>query len=351
MFKKITAIIIMILGVLLMIYPRLLTEYNSIINRFNEKKYIDKIGLLTSDELVEKIDRMLDYNEETRNKINQFNIDNQDPFGKFINTEDTRLMKTNYNEKNIGLNNKEAFAYLIIPKIKEVLPIYLDATEENLFSGVANLSGTSIPIGEKSSHSVIAGHRGYYKSNIFRYIDNLNSGDTFHIYIYGNRLDYVVVKKDIILPYELDSLRIVEGKDYVTLLSCHPFPYNSHRITIRGERIFDSNIKLEIDDKIERINYQKDLNNEFIENIWNNKVEPLVIMNYTDDTLKEEFEAKERVTNTVGVSAEVKRSKIINYSIIIICSILLIILIYMLYKEIKIGIKNCSKKYLKNKTI
>ena len=39
-----------------------------------------------------------------------------------------------------------------------------------------------------------------------------------------------------VLPDETDALRKVEGKDYVTLITCTPKGVNSHRLLVRGER-------------------------------------------------------------------------------------------------------------------
>ena len=40
----------------------------------------------------------------------------------------------------------------------------------------------------------------------------------------------------VVLPEETDDIRIVPGKDYVTLLTCTPYGVNSHRLLVRGER-------------------------------------------------------------------------------------------------------------------
>ena len=42
------------------------------------------------------------------------------------------------------------------------------------------------------------------------------------------------VKK--VLPTDTSDLTIVEGKDYVTLVTCVPIAVNSHRLLVRGTR-------------------------------------------------------------------------------------------------------------------
>ena len=41
----------------------------------------------------------------------------------------------------------------------------------------------------------------------------------------------------MVLPEETDDIRIVPGKDYVTLLTCTPYGVNSHRLLVRGHRV------------------------------------------------------------------------------------------------------------------
>lgn len=51
-------------------------------------------------------------------------------------------------------------------------------------------------------------------------------------------MEYKAVKTDIIKPSELNKLTIQEGKDMVTLVSCHPFPATYQRIVVYFERVF-----------------------------------------------------------------------------------------------------------------
>lgn len=41
----------------------------------------------------------------------------------------------------------------------------------------------------------------------------------------------------IVLPSEIDSLRIEEGEDLCTLVTCTPYGVNTHRLLVRGHRI------------------------------------------------------------------------------------------------------------------
>ena len=62
-------------------------------------------------------------------------------------------------------------------------------------------------------------------------------GDTFKLYVLGETLTYEVDRIRIVLPDELNDLKIEEGQDYCTLITCTPYGVNSHRLLIRGHRI------------------------------------------------------------------------------------------------------------------
>ena len=64
----------------------------------------------------------------------------------------------------------------------------------------------------------------------------MEEGDFFYIHVLGKTLAYKVDQIKVVLPEETDDIKIVEGKDYVTLLTCTPYGVNSHRLLVRGER-------------------------------------------------------------------------------------------------------------------
>ena len=40
-----------------------------------------------------------------------------------------------------------------------------------------------------------------------------------------------------VLPEEMQDLKIEEGKDYCTLVTCTPYGVNTHRLLVRGHRV------------------------------------------------------------------------------------------------------------------
>ena len=112
---------------------------------------------------------------------------------------------------------------LEIPSMDLILPIYLGASKANLDQGAACLAETSFPIGGINTNSVIAGHRGWYNNNYFKEIERVNIGDEIIITNLWEKLTYCVTEIRIIDPDDVDQIHIQEGRDMITLFTCHPF--------------------------------------------------------------------------------------------------------------------------------
>ena len=123
-----------------------------------------------------------------------------------------------------------------IPSIRITLPIYLGANNSNMKLGAAHLTGTSYPIGGNNTNSVIAAHRGFYKTLMFRHIDRIKIGDKLYIKNFKETLTYRAVKIDIIDSKNINSLVIQDNRDMITIISCHPYPFNYQRYFVYFER-------------------------------------------------------------------------------------------------------------------
>ena len=117
----------------------------------------------------------------------------------------------------------EVFGVISIPAMDLNMPIFLGATEKHMADGAAHMSQTSLPIGGNNTNCVIAGHRGYGGASYFRYIEKLQIGDTVSITNLWETLEYRVVQIKIIYPNEVKEILIQEGRDLLTLLTCHPY--------------------------------------------------------------------------------------------------------------------------------
>jgi len=74
-----------------------------------------------------------------------------------------------------------------------------------------------------NTNCVIAGHRGYSGAAYFRYVTELKPGDEVIITNLWETMTYVVTETKIIMPNEVDQILIQEGRDMITLLTCHPY--------------------------------------------------------------------------------------------------------------------------------
>lgn len=124
--------------------------------------------------------------------------------------------------KEYGLK-EDVFGVISIPAIQVEMPIYLGATESHLAAGAAHLSQTSLPIGGENTNCVIAGHRGWNGFPYFRFIPDLKPGDTVTIQNPWETLEYEVAETKIIAPNDIEEIHIQEGRELLTLLTCHPY--------------------------------------------------------------------------------------------------------------------------------
>ena len=117
----------------------------------------------------------------------------------------------------------EIIGVLEIPAMELTMPVYLGASDARLAAGAAVLGNTSAPIGGDSTNCVIAGHRGWKGADYFRHIDRLAVGDTVTLTNLWETLTYTVSDIQIILPHEVDKIKIQSDRDLLTLLTCHPY--------------------------------------------------------------------------------------------------------------------------------
>ena len=139
--------------------------------------------------------------------------------------------------KTLDINGDGMMGYITIEKIKVQLPIYHGTSDKVLNSAVGHVEGSSLPVGGKSTHAILSAHRGLPSAKLFTNLDKLEEGDIFTIRILDRIITYQVDQVLIVLPHETDSLNIVPGKDFCTLVTCTPYGINTHRMLVRGKRI------------------------------------------------------------------------------------------------------------------
>lgn len=129
-----------------------------------------------------------------------------------------------------------AMASLEIPKISLYLPIYHGTSLKVLEKGVGHLEGSSLPVGGKSTHAVLTGHRGLPSAELFTNLDQMEAGDVFYMHVLGDTFAYEVYDTETVLPTEMEPLSIRKGEDLVTLVTCTPYGINTHRLFVHARR-------------------------------------------------------------------------------------------------------------------
>lgn len=205
-----------------MIYPIISNQYYRIVQEGETLKFIKAQSKLDDAEIKERLELAKAYNET----LDPSRL--SDPY-------------TDKEKKGIAayakmLELKEMIGYIDIPKIDQKIPVYAGTFEEVLQKGAGHLQGTSLPIGGKSTHSVITAHRGLPKAKFFRDLDKLENGDIFFFHNIAGTLAYEVDQKLTVEPSNFDPVLVKENEDYMTLLTCTPYMINSHRLLVRGHR-------------------------------------------------------------------------------------------------------------------
>ncbi len=140
-------------------------------------------------------------------------------------------------ESILDINGSGIMGYIDIPKIHITLPVYHGTADSVLQVAIGHLTGTSLPVGGEGSHCVVSGHRGLPSARLFTDLDKLVAGDTWTINVLDRTLTYEVDQIRVVEPTDLSNLKIEQGKDYCTLVTCTPYGINTHRLLVRGHRI------------------------------------------------------------------------------------------------------------------
>ncbi len=143
----------------------------------------------------------------------------------------------------LGLENG-LVGYIEIPAMECSLPLFLGSTKEHMANGATVVSGSSAPLGEASSNCVIAAHRGYGSAAMFRDIEKLSVGDTINVHTLWEDLTYKVVGTRVIDPSDTTSVGLKQGRDLISLVTCHPYGYNYSRYVVEAERAIQQDVSL-----------------------------------------------------------------------------------------------------------
>ncbi len=221
-------ILMFVLGVMIFIYPLISNKYYEIKQEKQVQEYEQMLNELPTAEGKRIIAQAQEYNRKLAGL-------DADIFSSKHLKGITELVTNG--EMPSFFSAGRLIGSVTIPKIRAKLPIRVGTTEQVLSYSAGFLVHTSLPVGGKSTHSVITAHRGLPQARLFTDLDLLKNGDVFLIQVLDKPHAYQVDQIKVVKPDDTSALQIVEGEDYTTLLTCTPYMINTHRLLVRGHRI------------------------------------------------------------------------------------------------------------------
>lgn len=215
-------VVALIVGLSLLLYPTVSDYWNSYHSSVAIADYAEKVSGISPEECDRLISAAIDYNYKLSERNNTFIL--------------SKEQKAEYLEL-LNVSGTGVIGYIDIPSIKVNLPVYHGTSDATLQVAIGHLEWSSLPVGGKSTHCVLSGHRGLPSAKLFTDLDKLVVGDLFMMSVLNEVFTYEVDQILIVEPDETDSLNIIEDGDYCTLVTCTPYGINSHRLLVRGHRV------------------------------------------------------------------------------------------------------------------
>ncbi|MBE6726426.1 MAG: class C sortase [Ruminococcaceae bacterium] len=211
------------IGVGLLLYPSFSDYWNSFHQSRAIASYADEIAAMDTSALDEIRYAAQEYNRRWAEVGGTARLLKEDELADY--------------ESQLNFNGSGMMGYIEIPAIKCYLGIYHGTSDAVLQIATGHLEWSSLPVGGESTHAVISGHRGLPSAKLFTELDKLRVGDRFSLYILGEEYSYEVDQINIVLPEDVELMKIYPGEDYVTLVTCTPYGINTHRLLVRGTRV------------------------------------------------------------------------------------------------------------------
>lgn len=219
LFPFLCFVLLLLIGIGLMLYPLLSNWYGEQVRSTVEVQYNEAIAKLEDESIREAFRAAQAYNESLYS----------------VQLEPERAVDE-YNSL-LNLSGNGIMGYVEIPVIDVNLPIYHTVAESSLQKGAGHMPGTSLPIGGKSTHTVISAHSGMSGARMFTDLDKMQEGDLILLHVLGDTLAYAVDMITVTDPADIEAIEIQQDEDLVTLITCTPYGVNTHRLLVRGHRI------------------------------------------------------------------------------------------------------------------
>lgn len=135
-------------------------------------------------------------------------------------------------EEATALEKSGTMAWLEIPAIGVRVPIHSGRTG----SGVTQVKGSSLPVGETDSHCVIADQGGWPGIRQLKKLDSLKEGDYLYLHVLGKTLAYRVEGTQVVEKTDADAAAVEAGGDILTLVGSTGAFSGSGRLMVSGKR-------------------------------------------------------------------------------------------------------------------
>ena len=234
----IIAIVFLLIALGLALYPLFAEAINKELSKSTIIQYNNQVESLTEESKSKLIQEAEKYNNNLSNVIS----DSFSPDAFKVSAEYDNVLR---------ITDDGLIGSVTIPKIECSLPIYHGSSEKELDKGAVHMANTSFPIGGESTHAVISAHTAYPGKEFFNRLTELEKDDVFKINVLDLTLYYKVTDIYTVLPNDSEKLTIVKGKDLCTLVTCTPYSVNTHRLLVRGERIYPHDMTAEEKETLE----------------------------------------------------------------------------------------------------
>ncbi len=232
--RTILSILAIIIGLLLMLYPKLSNLYDDYQQKMLIKRWQE--SFLMIEEVEQSVINEYGVDNDTTGEPS--NIDSSvEVSGNLDSIETEEIEENTYNENTIDDKYiiENMVGMLIIDDIDLNLPILNETTKENLSIALTSIEPENEP--GQVGNLAIAGHRSHDFGRNFNRLDEITDGDLIKVNVGKTIYTYEVTEKLIVKPEETWVLKGDGESKEVTLVTCHPLKNPTHRLIIKGKII------------------------------------------------------------------------------------------------------------------
>jgi sortase A len=212
--KKIFALLLILLGIFIMLYPTFTQLYSTIMQ---ERLFI----------------QWEEHAEGGKSELEKSYKNLEQIFANFEGEPSQGSSESVIQQQQSSDGQQPILGILTIKKINLKLPILEGATQENLKIAAGHLEGTAM-LGE-SGNTAIAAHRSRTYGKMFNRLNELEVGDEIIIEDHTNKNMYEVYEILIVEPEDVSVLEGSENEKIVTLITCEPINTGTHRLIIHAK--------------------------------------------------------------------------------------------------------------------